>query len=143
MGVLVNVLWPYFSVPGRRLWYRHIPQRFELTKAIDVTRFWAFSHGDRADGAHPCAASAQAGHQCARLAGLRQHRAGRPGGNPARVFLQEELFGPEAYRQIVAYHDGLARHHLFKAQTSRDHAKARDGLQLPLFSNVRQNPAFE
>ena len=57
-----------------------------------------------------------------------------PDGTPARVFLQEELFGPEAYRQIVAYHDGLARHHLFKAQTSRDHAKARDGLQLPLFS---------
>ena len=47
--------------------------------------------------------------------------------------LQKELFGPEAYRQIVAYHDGLARHHLFKAQTYRDHAKARDGLQLPLF----------
>jgi hypothetical protein len=50
-----------------------------------------------------------------------------------RVFLQEELFGPEAYRQIVSYHDSLARHHLFKAQTSRDHAKARYGLQLPLF----------
>jgi len=45
----------------------------------------------------------------------------------------EELFGPEAYRQIVASHDSLARHHLFKAQTSRDHAKARDGLQRPLF----------
>ncbi len=57
-----------------------------------------------------------------------------PDGTPARVFLQEELFGPEEYRQIVAYHYGLARHHLFKAQTYRDHAKARDGLQLPLFS---------
>jgi hypothetical protein len=57
-----------------------------------------------------------------------------PDGTPARVFLQEELFGPEDYRQIVAYHDSLARHHLFKTQTSRDHAKARDGLQLPLFS---------
>jgi hypothetical protein len=56
-----------------------------------------------------------------------------PDGTPARVFLQEELFGPEEYRQIVAYHDGLARHHLFKAQTYRDHAKARYGLQLPLF----------
>jgi hypothetical protein len=56
-----------------------------------------------------------------------------PDGTPARVFLQEELFGPEEYRQIVAYHYGLARHHLFKAQTYRDHAKARDGLQLPLF----------
>ena len=53
---------------------------------------------------------------------------------PARVFLQEELFGSEEYRQIVAYHDSLARHHLCKAQTYRDHAKARDGLQLPLFS---------
>jgi hypothetical protein len=57
-----------------------------------------------------------------------------PGGKPARVFLQEELFGPEEYRQIVAYHDGMARHHLFKAQTYREHAKARYGLQLPLFS---------
>jgi hypothetical protein len=56
-----------------------------------------------------------------------------PDGTPARVFLQEELFGPEEYRQIVASHDGLARHHLFKAQTDRDHAKARYGLQLPLF----------
>ena len=57
----------------------------------------------------------------------------RDDGRPERVFLQEELFGPEEYRQIVAYHDGLARHHLFKAQTYRDHAKVRDGLQLPLF----------
>ena len=56
-----------------------------------------------------------------------------PDGTPARVFLQEELFGPEAYRPIVAYHYGVARHHLCTAQTSRDHAKARDGLQLPLF----------
>jgi hypothetical protein len=56
-----------------------------------------------------------------------------PDGTPARVFLQEELFGPEEYRQIVAYHYGMARHHLFKAQTYRDHAKARYGLQLPLF----------
>jgi hypothetical protein len=29
----------------------------------------------------------------------------------------------------------MARHHLFKAQTYRDHAKARYGLQLPLFSD--------
>jgi len=57
-----------------------------------------------------------------------------PDGTPARVFLQEELFGPEEYRQIVAYHYGMARHHLFKAQTYRDHAKACYGLQLPLFS---------
>jgi hypothetical protein len=56
-----------------------------------------------------------------------------PDGTPARVFLQEELFGPEEYRQIVAYHYTMARHHLFKAQTYRDHAKARYGLQLPLF----------
>jgi hypothetical protein len=57
-----------------------------------------------------------------------------PDGKPARVFLQEELFGPEEYRQIVAYHYGMARHHLVKAQTYRDHAKMRYGLQLPLFS---------
>jgi hypothetical protein len=57
----------------------------------------------------------------------------RADGRPERVFLQEELFGPEEYRQIVAYHDGLARHHLVRAQTYRDHAKARFGLQLPLF----------
>jgi hypothetical protein len=57
----------------------------------------------------------------------------RDDGRPERVFLQEELCGPEEYRQIVAYHYGLARHHLFKAQTYRDHAKARYGLQLPLF----------
>jgi hypothetical protein len=54
-------------------------------------------------------------------------------GRPERVFLQEELFGPEEYRQVVAYHYGMARHHLFKAQTYREHAKARYGLQLPLF----------
>jgi hypothetical protein len=53
-------------------------------------------------------------------------------GQPERVFMQEELFGPEEYRQIVTYHYGVARHHLFKAQTYRDHAKARYGLQLPL-----------
>jgi hypothetical protein len=57
-----------------------------------------------------------------------------PDGTPARVFLQEELFGPEEYRQIVAYHYSLARHQLCKAHTSRDHATARDGLQLPLLS---------
>jgi hypothetical protein len=49
------------------------------------------------------------------------------------VFLQEELFGPEEYRQVVAHHYAMARHHLFKAQTYRDHAKARYSLQLPLF----------
>ena len=54
-------------------------------------------------------------------------------GRPERVFMQEELFGPEEYRQVVAYHYGMARHHLFKAQTYRDHAKMRYGLQLPLF----------
>ena len=59
-------------------------------------------------------------------------RAG-PDGRPERVFLQEELFGPEEYRQVVAYHYGMARHHLFKAQTYREHAKARYGVQLPLF----------
>jgi hypothetical protein len=57
----------------------------------------------------------------------------RDDGRPERVFLQEELFGPEEYRQVVAYHYGMARHHLFKAQTYRDHAKARYGVQLPLF----------
>jgi len=54
-------------------------------------------------------------------------------GRPERVFMQEELFGPEEYRQVVAYHYRRARHHLFKAQTYRDHAKARYGVQLPLF----------
>jgi hypothetical protein len=54
-------------------------------------------------------------------------------GRPERVFLQEERFGPEEDRQVVAYHYGMARHHLFKAQTYRDHAKARVGIQLPLF----------
>jgi hypothetical protein len=57
-----------------------------------------------------------------------------PDGTPARVFLQEELFGPEEYRQIVAYHYGMPRHHLVKAQTYRDHAKMRYGQQLLLFS---------
>jgi hypothetical protein len=57
-------------------------------------------------------------------------------GRPERVFLQEELFGPEEYRQVVAYHYGMARHHLFKAQTYREHAKARFGLQLPLFDEA-------
>jgi len=57
-------------------------------------------------------------------------------GRPERVFMQEELFGPEEYRQVVAYHYGMARHHLFKAQTYRDHAKARYGLQLPLFDET-------
>jgi hypothetical protein len=54
-------------------------------------------------------------------------------GHPERVFMQEELFGPEEYRQVVAYHYRMARHHLFKAQTYREHAKARYGVQLPLF----------
>jgi hypothetical protein len=35
-----------------------------------------------------------------------------PNGWLERVFMQEELFGPEEYRQIVAYHYGMARHHL-------------------------------
>ena len=34
---------------------------------------------------------------------------------------------------MVAYHYGIARHHLFKAQTYREHAKACLGIQLPLF----------
>jgi hypothetical protein len=55
-------------------------------------------------------------------------------GRPERVFMQEELFGPEEYRQVVAYHYRMARHHLYKAQTYREHAKMRYGLQLPLFS---------
>jgi hypothetical protein len=59
-----------------------------------------------------------------------------PDGRPERVFMQEELFGPEEYRQVVAYHYGMARHHLFKAQTYHDHAKARYGVQLPLFDEV-------
>jgi hypothetical protein len=54
-------------------------------------------------------------------------------GRPERVFMQEELFSPEEYRQVVAYHYRMARHHLFKAQTYRGHAKARYGVQLPLF----------
>jgi hypothetical protein len=57
-----------------------------------------------------------------------------PDGKRERVFLQEELFGPEEYHQIVAYHYGMARHNLVKVQTYRDHAKMRYGLQLPLFS---------
>jgi hypothetical protein len=32
-----------------------------------------------------------------------------------RVFLQEELFAPEEYQQIVAYRYRMARHHLVKA----------------------------
>jgi hypothetical protein len=57
-----------------------------------------------------------------------------PNGRPERVFMQEELFGPEEYRQVVAYHYRMARHHLVKAQTYRDHAKTRYGVQLPLFN---------
>lgn len=52
------------------------------------------------------------------------------------VFLQEELFGPEKYRQVVAYHCRMAQHHLFKAQTCRKHTKARYGVQLPLFDEA-------
>jgi hypothetical protein len=62
-------------------------------------------------------------------------RAGQDG-RPERVFMQEELFGPEEYRQVVAYHYGMARHHLCQAQTYREHAKARFGLQLPLFDEA-------
>jgi hypothetical protein len=29
--------------------------------------------------------------------------------------MQEELFGPGEYRQVVAYHYRMAQHHLFKA----------------------------
>jgi hypothetical protein len=35
---------------------------------------------------------------------------------------------------VIAYHYRVAWHHLFKAQTYRDHVKARYGVQLPLFS---------
>jgi hypothetical protein len=35
----------------------------------------------------------------------------RDDGRPERVFLQKELFGPEEYRQVVAYYK-MARHHL-------------------------------
>ncbi len=52
-----------------------------------------------------------------------------PDGRPERVFMQEELFGPEEYRQVVDYHYRMARHHLFKAQTYREHAKACFGMQ--------------
>ena len=55
-------------------------------------------------------------------------------GRRTRMFLQEELFDPEDYQQIVAYHYTMARHHLLTAQTYREHAKMRYGLQLPLFS---------
>jgi hypothetical protein len=41
-------------------------------------------------------------------------RAG-PDGKATRVFLREELFGPEDYQQIVAYRYRMARHHLVKA----------------------------
>ena len=91
------------------------------------------SEGHGPPGAYPRAAQAAAGHRRARLADPGQHRAGGRDGRPERVFLQEELFGPAEYRQVVAYHYGMARHHLFKAQTYREHAKARFGLQLPLF----------
>jgi hypothetical protein len=57
----------------------------------------------------------------------------RDDGRPERVFRQEELFGPKEYWQVVAYHYRMARHHLFKAQTYRGHAKARFGVQLSLF----------
>jgi hypothetical protein len=50
------------------------------------------------------------------------------------VFGNIERVGPEEYRQTVAYHYTMARHHLFKAHTYRDHSKMRYGLQLPLFS---------
>jgi hypothetical protein len=56
-----------------------------------------------------------------------------PDGRAERVFMQEELFGPEEYRQVVDYHYRMARHHLVKARTYREHAKARFGMQLPLF----------
>jgi len=59
-----------------------------------------------------------------------------PDGQAEHVFMQEELFGPEEYRQVVAYHYGMARHHLFKTQTYREHAKARFGVQLPLFDEA-------
>jgi hypothetical protein len=61
------------------------------------------------------------------------HKRVGPDGKATRVFLQEEFFGPEEYQQIVAYHYRMARHHLVKAQTYREHTKIRYGLQLPLF----------
>jgi hypothetical protein len=39
-----------------------------------------------------------------------------PDGTPARVFLQEELFGPEDYRQIVAY-QAQTQHSCHQPQT--------------------------
>jgi hypothetical protein len=60
-------------------------------------------------------------------------RAGGPQRPAEHVFMQDVLFGPEEYRQMVTYHYRMACRHLFKAQTYRDHAKARYGVQLPLF----------
>src|SRR4029453_16185117 len=57
-------------------------------------------------------------------------------GRPERAFMQEGPFRPEEDRQAGGCRYGMARHHLFKAQTYRDHAKARYGLQLPLFDEV-------
>jgi hypothetical protein len=58
-------------------------------------------------------------------------------GSLAKSFIASSKKGKsraEEYRQIVAYHYRMARHHLVKAQTYREHAKMRYGLQLPLFS---------
>jgi hypothetical protein len=64
-----------------------------------------------------------------------------PDGTPERLFLQEELFGPEEYQQVVACHYGMGRHNLTKAQTSRDHAKMRYAFQLPLFGEADETRA--
>jgi hypothetical protein len=90
--------------------------------------------GHAAHGVHPRAAQAAAGDRRARLAGPGQHRAGGPGRAAGARVHAGGVFGPEEYRQVVAYHYRMARHHLFKAQTYREHAKARYGVQLPLFN---------
>jgi hypothetical protein len=55
---------------------------------------------------------------------------------------------PEEYRQVVASHDGMVRHRLFKARPYREHCKVCLGVQLPLFDEdsgelgMSYQPAF-
>ena len=62
-------------------------------------------------------------------------------GRPERVFMQEELFGPEEYRQVVAYHYGMARHHLSRRRPTA--STPRRAMACSYRSSTRTTARFE
>ena len=70
-------------------------------------------------------------------------RAG-PDGRSERVFMQKELFGPEEYRQVVAYHYRMERHQAMTKHARRTHHIERfnNTLRQRLSHLVRETLSF-